>query len=153
MCQHGQVEPTRADLPFLLLAASNTLVDGIQAGLGRRGYGELRPVHGFVFVRLSAEPATIVELAVYLDVTKQAASQLADELTRLGYVTRSPHPTDGRAQLLSLSRKGRAATRAATASAQEVIERWESTVPAARLDRISADLACIADPARIRPNW
>ena len=153
MCQYESVTTARTDLPFVLLAASNTLVDGIQAGMARRGYGELRPVHGFVFLRLSSSAVTVVELAVYLDVTKQAASQLADELTRLGYVDRSPHPTDRRAQLLSLSRKGKAATRAATASAQEVIDHWQLSIPAARLDRLTTDLARVADPGRIRPNW
>jgi DNA-binding MarR family transcriptional regulator len=147
------VPVSREDLPFLLLAASNTIVDGIQAGMARRGYGELRPVHGYVFIRLSAAPCTIVELAAYLDVTKQSAGQLADELTRLGYVDRTPHPTDRRAQLLTLSRRGRAATRAATAAAAGVIAGWEAHVPARRLDRMAVDLAQVADPARIRPTW
>ena len=67
-------------LAFSLLAASRALVDGVSAGVSARGFGDVRPAHGFAFARLSSGGATITQLAEHLDVTRQAAAQLVDEL-------------------------------------------------------------------------
>jgi len=39
-------------------------------------------------------------------ITKQAAGQTVRDLERLGYVIRAPDPSDGRASLISLTRRG-----------------------------------------------
>ena len=83
-------------LPVLLLALSSELVAGIQAGGAARGFDDVRPAHGFAFARLAPDGATVGELAEHLGVTKQAASQLVEELVRKGYVERHPHPADAR---------------------------------------------------------
>ena len=70
-------------LAFGLLAASRALVDGVSAGIRARGFGDVRPAHGFAFARLSAGGATITQLAEHLDVTRQAAAQLVEELIAL----------------------------------------------------------------------
>src|SRR5258708_35526212 len=100
-------------LGFGLLAASRALVDGISAGVRARGFDDLRPAHGFAFARLAAGSATITQLAEHLDVTRQPAAQLVDELTGKGYVQRRPHPGAARAQLIPLTEKARAGPRAA----------------------------------------
>ncbi|BFO20230.1 hypothetical protein SHKM778_66180 [Streptomyces sp. KM77-8] len=41
-------------------------------------------MHGFAFTRLAPGGATVTDLAVHLGVTKQAASQLVDDLVRKG---------------------------------------------------------------------
>ena len=51
------------------LVASRALVDGISAGIKARGFGDVRPAHGFAFARLAAGGATITELAGHLGVT------------------------------------------------------------------------------------
>ena len=76
-----------------LLAASRALADGISAGVRSRGFDDVRPAHGFAFARLAAGGATITQLAEHLDVTRQAASQLVDELIAKGYVERDPTQT------------------------------------------------------------
>ncbi|QNP73571.1 MarR family transcriptional regulator [Streptomyces roseirectus] len=53
-----------------------------------RGFEGVRPAHGFAFVRLAPDGASVGELAVRLGVTKQAASQMVEELVRKGYVER-----------------------------------------------------------------
>src|SRR4051794_39516771 len=99
-------------LPALLLALNGELVAGIQAGAVARGFDDIRPAHGFAFVRLAPNGATVGELAEHLGFTKQAASQLVEELVRKGYVQRLPHPTDARARLVVLTERGWACTRA-----------------------------------------
>jgi len=140
-------------LAFGLLAASRALVDGISAGVRARGFGDVRPAHGFAFTRLAAGGATITQLAEHLDVTRQAAAQLADELEARGYLERRPHPADARARLLTLTRKGRACTRAAEAATAEVVASWEAALGEPRLRDLGDVLARIAPHGPLRPVW
>ena len=141
------------DLPVLLLGAARALVDGIDAGVRARGFTDLRPAHGFAFTLIAGGGATVVELARHLDVTKQAASQMVDDLVGKGYVERRPHPDDARARLIVLTDKGRACTRAADEAAEETLRPWADAIGPSRLAALRADLSRIAAPGRLRPTW
>lgn len=138
---------------MLLLGAASALVDAIDAGVRARGFADLRPAHGFAFVRLAPDGATVVELAEHLGVTKQAASQMADELVRKGYVERRPHPVDARARLLTLTDRGWACTRAADAAAEEALRPWADAIGPENLATVRASLSRLVVPGRIRPTW
>ncbi|MFC1399976.1 MULTISPECIES: MarR family winged helix-turn-helix transcriptional regulator [Streptacidiphilus] len=140
-------------LPALLLALSGELVAGVQAGGTARGFGDVRPAHGYAFVRLAPDGATIGELAEYLGFTKQAASQLVDELVRKGYVERRPHPTDARARLVVLTERGWACTRAADEAAAETVAPWIEELGPERFHTLVTDLARLAPRGPIRPSW
>jgi DNA-binding MarR family transcriptional regulator len=140
-------------LAFGLLAASRALVDGVSAGVQARGFEDLRPAHGFAFTRLSAGGATITELAEHLDVTRQAAAQLVDELVAKGYVERRPHPRDARARLIVLTDKGWACTRAAEAAIADTLRSWESILGPQRLLALRDDLLRVAPHGPLRPTW
>jgi DNA-binding MarR family transcriptional regulator len=141
------------DLPVLLLGAASALVDAINASVQASGFADMRPAHGYAFVRLAPDGATIVELAEHLGVTKQAASQMADELVRKGYVERRPHPVDARARLLTLTERGWACTRAADAAAEQALRPWADAIGPENLAVVRASLARLARPGRIRPTW
>src|SRR3954451_5989854 len=141
------------DLPAVLLSAANALVDGIDAGVRDSGFADLPPAHRFAFARLSDGGATVGQLAEHLDVTKQAASQMVEELVTKGYVQRRPHPDDARARLIVLTAKGWACTRAADEAAAEVLRPWADALGPHRLDALRADLSRIATPGRLRPIW
>lgn len=140
-------------LAFGLLAASRSLVDGISAGVRARGFADLRPAHGFAFSRLAAGGATITQLASHLDVTRQAAAKLADELTAKGYVEQRPHPSDARARLVTLTDKGWACTRAAEAAMADTIRTWAALLGEQRLLALREDLISIAPRGPLRPVW
>jgi DNA-binding MarR family transcriptional regulator len=140
-------------LAFSLLAASRALVDGVSAGVSARGFGDVRPAHGFAFARLSAGGATITQLAEHLDVTRQAAAQLVDELVAKGYVERRPHPRDARARLIVLTGKGHACTQAAQAAIIETLRPWETALGPDRLLSLRDDLLRIAPGGPLRPAW
>jgi DNA-binding MarR family transcriptional regulator len=142
-----------ADLPVLLLGAARALVDGIDAEVRARGFTDLRPAHGFAFALLAGGGATVVELAHHLDVTKQAASQMVEDLVGKGYVERRPHPEDARARLIVLTDKGRACTRAADEAAEETLRPWADAVGPRRLAALRSDLGRLAAPGRLRPTW
>jgi len=140
-------------LAFGLLAASRALVDGVSAGVSARGFSDVRPAHGFAFSRLSAGGATITQLAEHLDITRQAAAQLVDELIAKGYVERQPHPQDARARLIVLTDKGWACTRAAEAAIKETLRPWEAALGTKRLLALRNDLLRVAPGGPLRPTW
>jgi DNA-binding MarR family transcriptional regulator len=140
-------------LPYLLLSAAGTLVEAIQAGVQARGFTGLRPAHGFTFARLAPDGASIAEIGEHLGVTKQAASQLVDELLKRGYVKSGPHPRDARAKLITLTDLGWACTRAADAAALDAVKGWADMLGPERVGELVADLARVARPGRLRPLW
>lgn len=140
-------------LTVVLLRAANALIDGIHAGVVARGFDDSRPAHGFAFTRLAPDGATISDLAAHLNVTRQAASQLVDELEAKGYVERRTHPVDGRARLVVLTERGWACTRAAEQAAAEQARTWAGVLGEDRLRVLIADLARLAPPGRLRPVW
>jgi DNA-binding MarR family transcriptional regulator len=136
-----------------LLSVSRALVDGISAGVRARGFDDVRPAHGFAFARLAPDGATITQLAEHLDVTRQAAAQLVDELTVKGYVERRPHPDDARARLIMLTDKGWACTRAADAAMADTLRGWASALGERRLLALRDDLIRVAPRGALRPTW
>ncbi|WP_218917378.1 MarR family winged helix-turn-helix transcriptional regulator [Luteipulveratus mongoliensis] len=141
------------DLPFLLLAAGNAVVESVQSAMQAHGFEDIRPAHGFAFVRISGPGCTLVDLAEHMGMTKQSTSTLVAELERKGYVARSPHPLDGRAFLIQLTERGVAATVAATEATSGVVRRWRRELGAGHVEALTADLRVIAREGRVRPTW
>ncbi|MFR0356440.1 MarR family winged helix-turn-helix transcriptional regulator [Streptomyces sediminimaris] len=140
-------------LSAALLAAAGELTQRIHEGVLARGFEGLRPAHGFAFARLAPDGATVTELAAHLGVTKQAASQLVDEVVRKGYAERRPHPGDARARLVVLTERGRACTRAAEEAAAEVVQGWGRLLGEAQVCSLRDQLTRIAPYGPVRPGW
>jgi len=136
-----------------VLRVAAQLVDGIQEGIARRGFDDVRPAHGFAFARISTAPSTTADLAAHLGITKQAAAQLVDHLVGHGYLTRKADPRDGRAKLLVLTERGRACTNAAEQAADDVIQRWKAQLSPQQFVEMREALNLIAVPGRLRPAW
>jgi DNA-binding MarR family transcriptional regulator len=136
-----------------VLRLATELVDGIQAGVARRGFDDVRPAHGFAFVRISQGGATNADVAEHLGVTKQSASQLVEYLVQRGYVSREPDPRDARARLLRLTDRGRTCTAAAQEAAAETVQGWRRRLDPAEFRELQAALAVITSPGRLRPSW
>ncbi|WP_062647118.1 MarR family winged helix-turn-helix transcriptional regulator [Streptomyces maremycinicus] len=139
-------------LSAALLAAAGDLTQRINDGVVARGF-EVRPAHGFAFTRLAPAGATVTELGVHLGVTKQAASQLVEELVRKGYVERRPHPEDARARLIVLTERGWECTRAAEEAAAEAVRAWAAVLGEAEVRVLRDQLSRIAPDGPVRPTW
>ncbi|MHC5257172.1 MarR family winged helix-turn-helix transcriptional regulator [Streptomyces sp. UC4497] len=140
-------------LTSALLAAASELTRRIHEGVVARGFDDIRPAHGFAFVRLSYGDATATELAAHLGVTKQAASQLVDELVRKGYAERRPHPQDARARLVVLTGRGWDCTRAAEEASAEAVRPWVERLGEGEAHALAERLLAIAPNGPIRPTW
>jgi DNA-binding MarR family transcriptional regulator len=103
----------REDPGLGMLAAQ--LLFAVQDELYRRledaGYRDLRPRHGIVLAYLDEQGSRATELAALSGRHKQLVGRTVDELEALGYVRRSPDPTDRRAKLVVPTERGRAVMR------------------------------------------
>ncbi|MFD5817856.1 MarR family winged helix-turn-helix transcriptional regulator [Streptomyces sp. NPDC059618] len=140
-------------LSAALLAAAGELTQRIHEGVVARGFEGVRPAHGFAFARLAPDGATVTEIAAHLGVTKQAASQLVEELVRRGYVERRPHPEDARARLVVLTELGWACTRAAEEAAADAVRAWAEVLGESEMRALRTRLTSIAPYGPIKPTW
>jgi DNA-binding MarR family transcriptional regulator len=108
------------DLVILVVASYRVVVDRLLAAHRAVGLGDVRPRHGFVIRAVAAESPTINRLAALLDTTKQAASKLADAMTRDGFLERFPDPVDRRQIRLRLAPRGEKVRRRAIATSRAI---------------------------------
>lgn len=97
------------DLGILLGVAYQEFVRELHTAHAAAGFTDLGRSDGFVFRSLAIRPMTVSELASRLEITKQGAAQIIDDMERRGYVERRPDPADHRAKLVRLSERGQQA--------------------------------------------
>ncbi len=134
----------KPDFGILLLLAEQEFVRGLRAATAEQGFDDQGRSDGFVFRTLGAGPATISALADRLDITKQGAAQIVDDMERRGYVERHPDPTDGRARLIHLSARGQAALAAARKFHQAYERKLRKAHGDAAIDAVRAVLTSMA---------
>lgn len=101
-------ELTRDNLGWLLAKASQRWNKRLERGFREAGYPEVRPSFGSVLVPLFEEDGLRMgELARRSGVSKQAMTTLARSVEAAGLVVRERDASDGRAQRVSLSARGR----------------------------------------------
>jgi DNA-binding MarR family transcriptional regulator len=105
-CMAPQAQP---DIGILLALAYQEFVRELRAAMAVAGYDDLGHSDGFVFRAVGEQPLTAAGLAARLEVTKQAAGQIIEDMEARGYVRRRPDPHDGRARLVELTERGDAA--------------------------------------------
>jgi DNA-binding MarR family transcriptional regulator len=108
--------------------------------LVRRGFGDLRPALLAVAQHISAEGTRITELAERAWLTKATVVHAVDELERLGYVTREPDPSDGRAKLVRTTERAHAAERVAREAIRDIRSAWADLIGRGEMDALEAGL-------------
>jgi DNA-binding MarR family transcriptional regulator len=148
------------ELTLLLLLGARTMIDLLHQHLAERGYDDVRPAHGFAFHRLAPNGATGNELAEFLDITKQAASEMVDYLEQRGYVVRQPHPTDRRGKIVTLTQRGWNCIRETEAILSHLERQWATIVGVKRMEALKIDLRQVITvanggtlPQKFRPTW
>jgi DNA-binding MarR family transcriptional regulator len=114
------------------------LVDSMDRGLAERSLTRARAE---LIWRLRREgPQTQRALSQLLQCTPRNVTGLVDALEAAGFVERGPHPSDRRATVVSLTRKGSAATARMEAEYQEAAKVLFADVDPAELDAFSSTL-------------
>jgi DNA-binding MarR family transcriptional regulator len=121
--------------------AYRQLIDGLHGRLPEAGFTDVRPSYGFVLLAVRDRPTTIVDLAVLLGVTKQAASKLVAAMDDAGYVRRRTTATDARAKHIELAPRGVELLSAVETIYGDLESEWAATIGAAAVDRLRRDLS------------
>jgi DNA-binding MarR family transcriptional regulator len=127
-------DPDDADLSLAATFAGWAMTDAIQRRLAEQGFDDVRSADGVVFQHLLAAPTAIGALAERLGVTQQATSKAVADLERRGYVERTPDPSDARARVVRLTRRGDVVIEAARAAREELARELAERHGAARVD-------------------
>jgi DNA-binding MarR family transcriptional regulator len=129
-------------LGALLRLARQEIVLHLEHGLRALG---AQPLHEAVSQPLHEHPAglRITQLAQIAGVTKQSIAEMVDAMEAAGYVERVPDPSDGRARLVRLTRRGKTVNERARELVREVEARWAERVGEARVEALRATLEAI----------
>jgi DNA-binding MarR family transcriptional regulator len=103
---------TTTHQPFirLLNVALDEFTSEFQERVAASEYSDIRVAHGCVFGNIDPEGGTrLTELAERACMTKQSVGEVASDLEQRGYLERVPDPADGRAKIIRLTERGRAA--------------------------------------------
>ena len=91
----------------LLAICARGVQEQVIGRLRENGHPDLRVAHNAVLMHVSLTGTRQSDLALRAGVTRQAIAQLVDRLVELKYLRRQRDPTDGRAQLISYTARGR----------------------------------------------
>jgi DNA-binding MarR family transcriptional regulator len=112
---------------------------------GEAGFGDIREAHLQVFGAIDWTGTRLTDLAARSNMTRPAMLELVDELQRAGYLERRPDPTDGRAKLIRLTRKGRRALIQALRAVTEIELGYADAIGRERFESLAASLQALVD--------
>lgn len=138
-----------ADLGVLLFIPYRYMEDRIFRAIQDAGFDDWTLTQCRVFQRVAPNGSRLTDLADQAQLTKQSTGVLVDQLENLGYVRRVPDPTDGRARLIVIEKRGQRVVSVAKATADEILSEWKSylgTRNFALLQQILGQLREITDP-------
>jgi DNA-binding MarR family transcriptional regulator len=139
-------EPRREDFVALLYNAADGLVAELLRRMDQAGYGDVRQTHGCVFGNIAAEGMRLTELAELANMTKQGVGEAVSDLERMGYAERVADPSDGRAKIIRLTERGRAAQRAGFEIIAGIERDWVKRFGAERVRELRSLLLDLTEP-------
>jgi DNA-binding MarR family transcriptional regulator len=134
-------------LARLLTAATQVTVRRLNETLATRGYPNLRPADGYALLALGSEGATTSQLGSRLGITKQAAAKIGTRLERAGYLRRSDHPSDARAQLLHRTPRGAELLETAAEVQRQIEQDWARAIGTRKVGEMRAALESVLQQA------
>lgn len=141
----GDSLPARQQLGLLLRLAHQEWDRAIEQALDGAGYGDIRPAHANVFAFVPTEGIQVSDLARFGRVRKQTMTQAVDDLEHLGYVERRPDPSDRRAHLVFLTRRGKRVRPVCVAAGGRAEERWAGLAGTEVIEELRSSLKHILE--------
>lgn len=147
--EHAKREST---LQLLFKAARLLDEEALRRVADQPGRPRLRRSHTALFPHLDLEGTRVTDLAERLGVTKQAVSQLVDELEALEVVERVPDPDDARAKRVRFTERGRAGLLDGLATLRGLEQEYARRVGAQRMAALREALGLIVEEAQRRAS-
>lgn len=129
-----------------LFELSLLMSDYMERALAERGLTRARAT--VVWELFHRGPVTQRELSQALKVTPRNVTALLDALQEGGFVDRNAHPTDRRATLVTITKKGRAAAKAMSTDHRDFAARLFSSTSAADLTQFHTTLTAVLNQLR-----
>lgn len=108
----------------LFRQTSRLMVDELVARMQRVGYPDCTAAHHAVFEVIDPGGTRLTVLAERTGMTHQSMGELVGTMERLGYVERIQDPSDGRARLVRLTKRGREQVRCAIREIRAIERGW-----------------------------
>ena len=120
-----EIQSPRAPLMIRLLSvAFDDFCTLLERRLADTPYNDIRISHGCVFGNIDPEGTRLTDLAERARMTKQSVGEVTSDLEQRGYVERVPDPSDGRAKIIRLTERGRAAQALGIGLIDELEQEW-----------------------------
>lgn len=116
-----------------------------------QGHKGLKMSFATVLSRVGFAGSRVIDIAEQHGMTKQAVSQIANELEQLGYIQRVPDPADGRAKNIVFTEKGRRLIRDSTAAVHDVEHEFAALIGEEKLQTLSDIMAELVEKLGLRP--
>lgn len=129
----------------LLIRVSQVETIELVERLHARGHGLVQRAHIAVLGNIHTEGTRLTELARRLGVTRQAASQMVQQIEQKGFLERRPDPEDARAVLVRHTAAGRALLLDALTLMDEIETGYAELVGTKTMDQMKRALRKIAD--------
>jgi DNA-binding MarR family transcriptional regulator len=127
----------------LLSVAFDDFCENLERRLADTPYNDIRISHGCVFGNIEPEGSRLTELAERARMTKQSVGEVTSDLEQRGYVERVPDPSDGRAKIIRLTERGRAAQALGVGLIDELEQEWAERFGADRVAGLREALEAI----------
>jgi DNA-binding MarR family transcriptional regulator len=146
-------------LARLFAMALNALIDPLHQGLAELGFSDVRPAFAFVLLASRDQPLTGGEIALFMGMSKQAASKLVDAMEAGQYLVRRESPDDARVKRLHVAPRGKKLLEAAERIYLELESEWAEVLGKRRVETLRADLGEVLRARHggklppIKPTW
>ncbi len=134
---------SRYATPALMRSARGVYAQAIRAQLQLIGIGDLPANGAFILAGIDTSGGPRQDLPAELGVTKQAVSQVIDNLVNRGYLTRNPDPGDRRRVILELTDLGQEVVDAVQSGIEAVDRRLAERVSSEQVDAMRSALIAL----------
>jgi len=133
----------------LLSVAFDDFCEDLERRVAETPYSDIRITHGCVFGNIDPEGTRLTDLAERARMTKQSVGEVTSDLEQRGYVERVPDPSDGRAKIIRLTERGRAAQALGVGLIDEIEQEWAERFGAERVAALRDALEAITGESRV----
>jgi DNA-binding MarR family transcriptional regulator len=128
-------------LRFLLHDVRDRIYEGVVAA----GFDDLRPAHVTLFRWPGPDGRRPTEVAADAQITKQALNDLLRDLEERGYLERHPDPSDNRARIIRLTRRGKRLHKVAVDIHAHVEDEWAARLGRKEFEKLRDQLVRLVD--------